>query len=413
MALGAVLGAALQTPVSLYYTLTLDSVSILQQPGVPNGLYGTLIDSIQVTEAGPGGTSSMQFVVDDPAGVLDVSDGAPVVYWNHFRNTPAFVGYVDTATETVLGTGGSKQITVRATGNDARLDWASLPADVTFAAGVTATVAIQSCAAQAVGLGPVDVAVSGGLADRGAPIAATWSVGTLPVALTIRGGTSMREAIRQICGQAWPSVKAAEPNFIEHAATLDWWNGLRVMARLSTSAMAGDYTEWTVDSRAGGILGNPVSNLEVTRNASSVRAVYIRGGNATGSGIVSDGTNRPGAVALLEDSTITTVAGRDAAGAAYLAQYAGQITGQFDYEDRPWTATVGNQIRAGSRVQIYDDALAPFATDGILSTVMQIDKSYTDSIGASGPLETWRVSFGALPASLATFLRGLSSNRPS
>lgn len=415
MALGAVLGAALQTPATLTHTLTLEGVSVLRQPGVAGGLYGTDLDSIHVQEAGPGGVSTMDFQVDDPADVLSISDGARVVYWNHFRDVPVFVGSVDTATERPLGVGG-KTITVRAVGQDARLDWGVAASDITFAAGTSAGDAIQTLVALAVGLGAVNAARSGGLSSRDQPIAAAWfSVGLLADAVTITGGTTVREAIRQICAQAFPAVRAADSDFVEHAATIDPWGGLRVMTRLASSAMASDWTDWTVDSRAGGILGSPATGLELVRNASQVRAVYIRGGAPAGSGVISDGSGKPGATALLVDETLTTAAGRDAAGAAYLAQYAGKLTGRFRVQDRAWSATVGTQVRAGSRVQIYDDALAPFAAGGVASVIMSIDKSYTDALdpGGAGPLETWDVTIGALPPSLAALLRRLSDRRPS
>ena len=76
----AVVAAALTDHSAHPFALWVGGVDWIKQPGVAGNLFGVPLDSIEVTENGPGGVSSLRCSVEDPLNVLPLpTKSAPLV----------------------------------------------------------------------------------------------------------------------------------------------------------------------------------------------------------------------------------------------------------------------------------------------------------------------------------------------
>jgi hypothetical protein len=385
-------GSAAGPPVSLF----VDSLDVLKEPGTATNRYGVPLDSIIVTENGPGNVSSMSFTIEDPSSAVTVANGDTVLYYDHTNSLPEFRGFVQSFTVSVFGTGRRWEIT--ATGVEALLDWMVLPLDVTFASGTEAYAAVQSLAAQATGVGvALNTAAASG-AGFGSAIATPVgkldsSPPTLSAAVTVTAGTTLREAIRQISDNLTGGLNpATQPIF----ATVDFWLGLRYFG---WAIGVSDYADLTIVDTVTG----PIQAADLAHESDAggvVRGVYVKGGNAAGSGPVSDGSGLPGQWATLEDSTLLTGDARDIAARAYLADKAQSVRGTFARETFTDTSTTSAHIQAGAFVTLTD---AQVGLSAASYRIFSISKRY---FGAR--LETWTIAYGGMPPSVARAIRRLT-----
>lgn len=404
--IGTALGGGVAGPTR---SLWIDGLDVLRQPGTTGNGYSVPVKSIRVQEAGYGGVSSMTFTLNDPLAVVTLQEGATVRYHDHGTNLPDFVGWLQGPIETAPK-GIGRVYSLRATGPEILLDWLVLGADVTWAASTSYSDAVLGTVAQCVSGMSSPLRAFNGSASPGAGTNSTQAAPTselqgppaarLVNALTLTAGTTLRECLRMIgddtdtnnaggfgsrYGQSGPFV------------TVDMWYGLR------TWGFGADYHDAATltmnDVTPGPILA---ARLRYTRDVTSVpRAVYVKGGNAAGSGLVTDGSGDPGPTAVLSDSSITTAAARDLAAAAYLAQRRATLRGTVRRDTFVNTDTVTAHVVAGGSSVTITDAQLPGSPIG--GTIMGIGKTYLP-----GDLEVWDITFGQLPPSLPRELRRLT-----
>ena len=353
-------------------------------------------DAIRLIEEGPGGVSALEITVDDPGIVYDFRDGDPVLVTDQTNSRPIFRGFVKGPLKlTPYGLG--RQITVRAIGIEAVLDWMIVPA-ITFDTSVfswTVGDAMQSLVAQAFGIGvPLNTALSSSaVGSQDAPFTNHPS---LMRTVAIPAGTTLREAIRLL-------LAASSTNPVSGSApvvTVDYYGGVRMWLQLDSSGNprgAGDYSTLTVADITPSASPQGAAPEHVTDGSDIYRQVYVIGGNAAGTGLVTDGTGIPGPVGTYSDAAILTSAARDAAGAAYLRDHRTAERGTFRLE----SVTVTTNIRAGSKL-IFTDAQLGLSSAGYV--ISAIEKTFI------GPTQDWRVTYGKLPPSAIRQLRRLTRN---
>lgn len=388
-------GSAAGPTKSLY----IDGLDVLKQPGTSTNRYGVPIETCSVTEAGPGGISGMSFTLEDPSISLPPPQpGQWVRFQDHTNDRPIFLGFLQSFSPQVFGLGVLYE--VEAIGIETVLDWQVIASDTTFAVGINTADAVQTLYAAAAGIGvPLRTARAGSSqgSSQAAPIgsidpAAITSFGKLANAVTVTAGTTLREGIRQLTDQNIASSDTlrvggtANPN-----VSVDFYSGLRVwLGTLGT-----EYAVLTVNDAVAGPL--IAAGLQHETDATGiVPQVYVKGGNAAGSGIVSAGSGLPGPIATLNDSTITTAADRDAKGYAYLSDKGSGVRGTFvleSYDPAP-------NVRAGSRLLITD---AQLGLSSYFAPVMQIGRKFLSS-----GKEDWTITYGGLRASFATAVRRLT-----
>ena len=384
-------------PKALY----LGAVDVLTSRGATGGNNsGVPIESIHVSEEGAGNVSSMTFVIDDPQKTITISDGMDVRYMDSARDYPIFVGWVQQWTvHSDFGTIG-RQYIVTAQGPEALLDWAVVPSDVTFALGTTLQAAVQGLAGVAVGIGPLRALSTASVTNSSiaAPVAGTSASVTLLSAVTVSAGTTLREGIRQLAAQTVPG--AGGYGFSQAStwtSTVDMYFGLRLFA---DDPLGGNMAGLTsIFLTAGDLVASPAV-LEYTIESSPVRAVVVKGTGVTV--LIADGSGLVGQTAVLSDSNLTTLAMAQAAGVAYLAQFAVNVRGSVGWQSAPVGSvnTSSVQIRPGSTLQIID---ASVGLAGEQRRIFTIERTYT----ADGR-EDWTMSFGGAIPSAMNLLRRLT-----
>jgi hypothetical protein len=121
------------------------------------------------------------------------------------------------------------------------------------------------------------------------------------------------------------------------------------------------------------------------------------------SAIVSDGTGKAGPTAVLDDSTLTTVDAAQAAGQAYLAQYASSARASFSLTDTNiLTANLAHAFALG--VDITDARVGLSAASDDTFRVTNLARSNFSGDGD----EDVTFSFGGNPPSVTALTRQLT-----
>jgi len=382
------------------YTLTVGG-SDMNVTGQSPAAYKVPIESIQITEEGPGGVSGMDFDIWDPDREVVLTEMARVEFWDVTNSLPLFAGFVQSwGVSGIIG----RTLAVHCIGIEAVLDWMLIPAEMTFADGSRTNAAIQALYANATGIG---VPLRAFTTDTGTLASGNQAlpIGDLDLIsggyahivgpITVTATSTLRDAITFVMENSETSVN----DRLIGAVTVDFWTGLRVWLRegviFGTSygpIPPSDYIDLTVaDNPSGAFLA--ATQLDHDTDAAGVpRGVFIQGGNAAGTGLVSDGTGIPGPIASLSDSLILTAAARDRAGTAYLADKGLAIRGSFTLEN---FASTTNR-RAGSPLTLSSTAAG---LAGFQSTIVSISKRF---IAAR---QTWTVAYGGLRPSAIRQLR--------
>jgi hypothetical protein len=249
-----------------------------------------------VTEAGPGGVSSMSFSIDDPSLVLSFSYAARVEYWDLTRNVPLFVGQMQAPT--IMSDFGQqgRSFDITAVGIESLLDSIIIPS-LTVAAGSSPTSSPSTFTdayfmALFGGFGPFRA--TGNDAVPTAPTQALpmlFSAKVQPaggIPTMVFDGMSIRQAYEAV-DAVLVGAKPIVPMFM----TSDFYGGIRLFpwgggtANYPTFAPS-DYSTITIDNSPGGTLAS--SNLSWTLDGSPtavVNAVYIKGATAAGTGWVA------------------------------------------------------------------------------------------------------------------------------
>lgn len=408
---GAQQGIGLTAPTKALY---IDGLDVLYQPGTPGALYGVPIETIQLTEAGPGQVSSMSFTIEDPNGVISLQAGGFVRFHDITRDLPLFTGFLETFAPEAPGT--IRQIAVTCVGIEAVLDWMIVPS-LTIADGTNSFSAIRAAVAAAIGVGvPIKTAgvdaeayLAGGgntgdASRQAYPVAGLVPIGsggnTTVHAVTVTSQT-LRQAIQSILDNnlsnyvGWTGAFAHMP--IAATLSVDFYGGLRTTFLYydGTNGYA-DYPGLTVSS-AGPLY--PTATEHTTNAGSAVRQVVVTGGNAAGSGTFTDGTGLPGLVATISDTSLLTRDAAFAAAQAYINANGSSIAGSVTLDGVTNIGSQGAENRAGGQVTVTDTALG---ISGYKTNIAQIDKTFLPS-GS----EVWTLTYGTTAIG-SQFLRRLT-----
>jgi hypothetical protein len=394
MTSSAVIATQLTSTTAYPYALYLGSLNVIagtggNAPSVP-------FDTIDLTEIGPGGASALSFTIQDPQGQVPIPPAAMnVQLWDLTNNLPMFNGFVQDKNLRPFPPLG-RYIDVTAIGIEALLDWMIVPS-LTIVSGTATNTAIQSCYANATGVG-FPLRVTSSVSDNGTQanpigdLGGGAGPGTATQLDVVLAGETLREAIRKVIDVSTiAGVGFGFKTASTGVATVDFWGGLRVF---DPTAGPSDYAALAFDDSAVGLIHTGPLNHEID-DTGVIRQVYVKGGNAAGTGLLSDGSGIPGPVNLLDDSTILTSTARDAAGYAYLADKHGAERGEAGMDTvRPTT-----NIRAGSLVTIGDTLIGQ---PGNAYPIASIHKTFTDT------LQNWEVAYGGLRPSAMRHLRRLT-----
>jgi hypothetical protein len=373
--------------------LTLDGVDVLKNPTTTGNTFGASIESIALSEAGPGQVSRLSFTLDDPAGEVGLQEGASVWFMDLARDVPLFAGWVESFEPTAWGLG--RTVDVSCVGIEIVLDWRYVPTAITFSATTTAATAIQSLAEAAIGIGvPLRVgATSIGPSTLALPIGGLNS--SLNVPATVGPGT-----LRQCLIDYLRAVVAAFGTTVlkDWQVTVDFRGGLRVQwVDATTGAWTpSDYAAINVSAVAG-IL--PSGTRHRTNSTGASRQVYVSGGNAAGTGVVAGGSSRPGPVAVLSDPNSLDATYLQIAGGAYLAANGTTIAGEVTVDDGLNVQVVGSERRAGMQLTLTDPNLG---LTNYTAPIVQIDKTFAPS-----GVETWTIRYGRIVSGMQ-YLRRLT-----
>jgi hypothetical protein len=388
----AIVAAALNTAASRSKGLFVGSVDVIADPVAPVD-YAVPIESVTIDHKGPCGVSSMTFTVECygvPAAV-SIADGMDVRFYDFTNTRTLFAGFVDHVDiENLPGDRGTVY-RVECVGYEAILDWSVLAADLTIPQGTAVDTAVQivfaSCTGTSLGRINATANPSGPSTDAN-PIGVS---GVLPfpfVPLTIPAGTTMREAIRQCAAQ----IAFADPTE-SLVSTVDFNGGLRFF--VTAAVDLGGVSNWNFSAINNDSPSS--SNGEVTSygiDAAQYRGVLVKGTGVTV--FVPNGSGKEGAIAVLTDTTITTIAQATVAGNAYLASYATQARGSYQLTDKaPATSSI-----PGGKVTITDQRLGLSAT---VFSVGSLRRTFNNS-----QRENWTVAFGGQPPSVAALARQLT-----
>jgi hypothetical protein len=351
----------------------------------------------------------MTFSIDDPLMLITVSVGMEV----RFQRAPGtddypcdFLGYVQSfSISPAFGMQG-RSIEVEAVGVEVLLDWALIVSDTVIAAGLEYYTAVQALVANSVGanglraftspnVGPENATYAYGLAKTGAGV-------FLTLGLTVTAGTSLREAIRQVVanltktGLGIPGTADVFDGF----TTVDFFKGLRMWGSTAGSG----YANMTINDTTG--VDAYAEALDYDVDASGVtRGVYLQG---TGfAQLLMDGSGLPGPVSYLTDDKADTAAKVTASAQTYLDDFAVGTRGSFRLEDQNPDSVPMTGVHAGSGLDLTDTRIPVASAVPNLLLIGTIDKTY-HGIDSSTRSQTWTVSFGGMPPSIANAMRRLT-----
>lgn len=396
---GAAVACLLQGTVTPTKALWVGGLSLLKKAGATSPAYGVPLESIEVIEARWDAVSSMRFLVDDPAKELTFTEGAEVLFQDLTRDVPIFRGFIDTIEADMSEAGIWPQWEITAVGVEILLDWMKVPSLTIGTADCNHSAELeQMILAQATGVGVPLRAFHAGSnnSTQAAPMCTFAGWGQLNDATDV-SGMSVRQAIQT----AIANVTFGALNL---AVTVDYYYGLRVMQLDTTNGTVQGVTDWAGIAvvESGGTIA---ANLEYKRSFGGVfHQVYVKGGNAAGSGLVTDGSGIKGDVGLISDTTSTTATRKAGIGGAFLGAHQVAIAGSLDVEDQLNVGTPGAEVRAGEVLQITS---TPLGLNGTVGNGWVGSVSFTKRFyGAS---ETWSITFGA-QESAAQSLRRLTRN---
>lgn len=396
MAVLGVLATALSPGTAKGFGIFLDGFDVSGEPATPSR-YGVPRESIEVTETGRWGVSSMSFDIDDTALVVNVVDGMEVRFELFFPSvaTIAFRGWVDHySIRPAFGDQG-RTISITATGAEALLDWALIPLDMSFPTGAKVGPCIQSLVANSIGSGPLlALASATGQSTTDGGISQFVNVTTgLVDAVTISAGTSLGEAIRQVIASSDYAPLADLINF-----TVDFNFSLRAY---EVSQVAGVITNHRSDASLITLTDSPGAaqpgeNVTYDVTAASQRGVFVKGFNAAGTGTLMDGTGRVGPIAYVSDDTSDSAISLQTIATDYLRRATTGLNGHFALTN----ITPATYVQPDGILTVTDARL------GLAATQFYIGPITRHWPGAA--LVDMEVSFGGPPPSGAALLRQLT-----
>lgn len=359
-----------------------------------NGNWGVPIETVTVTAAGPGGISSMTFRLDDPANSIAVALYMVVTFYDHTLNYPIFTGYV-TAFDFLPDFGQQgRSIAITATGVEALLDWAILPAAVTIPIFTQADSAFMAVVNAATGVGPLRAFGGSGFnnGSQAFPIGGLAVSAPLAADITIPAGTNLREALRSLAGVIYGPVGFGSAGAVAYVIDVDFYYGLRIWLDGGTNAPS-DYAAETITESTGIRAENLAYSVDGTDVPSGV---FVLPTGAPSNAAFVGGTLTIGPKFLYNDTTSVNPTQAAAVGAAYLTQFTTGVRGSYEQSDRAASSTV----HPGSITTITNLAVGLAA---VAYRIAAIEKTFNSS-----GRENWTVSFGGLQPSAARLIRRLT-----
>lgn len=390
------------------YGLFVDGLDVLKEPVTP-ARYAVSIDSIEVTEAGSGGVSSMRFTIEDYSLVVTIADGAVIQFWDLTNNWPIFVGFLESITiRPDFGEQG-RAIDVGAYGIEALLDTVIVPS-LTSTYGdqaVASTAALNmwdSAFMQVIGsntglrTGSDATSVAGfpspGLAasSLAGPIGRThgnaFVQGTItlwPTTSVVLDGMTVRQAFEAFRAAAIQidlndfTASPQPPYFL----SADFWGGIRLFLFGGgvTTYMPSDYATLTItDTGAGAVAAEGIRWEQDHSPNAIVNAVYVKGAAAASTGwVVGDTTT--GRREGYATTAGTTAESKQSAATTVMSQRSNPA-GRGTLTLTSYTPT---NVHPGSQV-VITDARVGFSSKVCLIT--EIRKTFN-----SGSTQNWTVSF--------------------
>ncbi len=385
------------------YRLTIDGQDFLN-PTVTTG-YGIDKTSIRLTEAGPPNVSSLSFTINDPAVQAAFQEAAVVEFWDITRDRPLFLGFMQgfSIRPTAIG----RVIEVDCIGIEVLLDWMVVPS-LTVPAMTEVRAAIQACVANATGIGWTIRAAAGvgteaassqalplGTPSSGSPTVTEYDV--------VIAGMSLRDAI-SACIVACANPYATGGDVLDAVFWIDFYSGLRFAEVFTTAAnsLAIPPQDLVATLSIENLMSGTIAahSLDFATNSAGVpHAVYVTGGNAAGTGLVSDGSGIIGMVAQLSDDTILTTAQRDIVGLSYLSEFGTSLRGSMSL-DPISAAMLAITYRPVSRISFLVDAQVFGETTTY--NIDSIDKTFADL------REGWTIHYGGAEPSAIKQIRRLT-----
>ncbi len=431
MTLGAIIGTQLTDHAARAYRLNIGPLDVIKPYSASWATsYGVILESIVVSEEGAGGVSSMTFTVDDPKIELTMEVGQEVEFWDLGHQTatilsdygavgqPLFRGFLQSLS--IRPDGVNRYIDVTCIGVEAVLDWMVVPT-YTIPSGTGQAAAVQSLVYNATGIGfplrafsmPTFPSSPSDVGDLATPVASDALGLNLRFDVVVADGSSLRQAISDVfaaCDTGTPGTGFMSGAF----ATVDFYGGLRTIeAYVSVNdplvpvgvvgviAPRDYYDSVTATSTNTPVGSNQTTDLEFNIDvAGAVRGVYIRGANAAGSGLVSDGSGIAGPISYLSDDTSTTAAIRNAIAVDYLSRFALSIRGSFTYETVP-AAILAGCPRPGGYWSFGADSQTFVSTTAL--PIASIRKTFL-----GGGEQAWTVAVGGFPPSAVKQMRRLT-----
>lgn len=406
MPLAPTIAAALNAGLpSRRFGLYVNGLDVLLAPGSGGNRIGVPLESIELEEAGPGQVSSLKFAIEDPLGTVGLPADGIVSFVDLASGVPLFLGFLDRYGPAPEGIG--RVISVSAVGIEALLDWIYVPdvisVPLTSVDGDVGAI-VQQIVASGIGVGfplraRVNIAAGVGAASSiAAGISGRESDGDVYAAGTVGPGT-LRQCLDNLAAlvaiAAIGGWRPAPPR-----VTIDYYGSLRWMGYATTGAAVSDWATLTVDS---GTNTRRPANLEHGLELARFRQVYVKGGNAAGTGLYSD-TGAPGPTATISDNKSTTEDYRNAISRAYLAINGAEAAGSFDLEHNTAQAA-GTEYHAGGPLSLTDAQTGATGTYPIASIAKRWD--------AGGLLEVWHVEYGTTIRSAAALIRRLTRDQLS
>ena len=366
----------------------------LKQPGVSGNRYGVPIDSIEVTENGPGGVSSMRFSVEDPLNVLSLPNaGDEVLFQDIADDHPEFLGFIQSITPRPHEGQQGRWIDVEAIGIECLLDWLVV-SGMTLEANTLTGDNFQRAAITS----PLRVFLQkgGGLVNgtQSFPVGnMVQGITTIPDSSPLNlPASTLREMLRTIWNNAgsWGSYVPSAMAQI----TVDFSRGLRAwdgsLPPVFGNGRPDDYVDLVVNDT---LFTNTSAELEYTLIPADVmRGVFIVG---TGLGAYfSDGSGIIGQQAIITDSTVTTAAHAAVVAQGYLGEFAPGLRGRLHLQTFNHGAT---KYQAGGLLTLTD---AMIGLAGATFRIGSIRKRYN-----SNGTEEWDISFGGLAPSAMNLVR--------
>jgi len=390
------------------HALYLNGTDVLLPPGTAANRAGVPIDGVIVKENGPGGVSSMTFTITDPtpsgSGAVNLQIGQEVRFYDITNDRFVFAGWVQTwSAVPFAGVGRAYKVTAQ--GIEALLDWLKC-ANVTIPAGIDYGDAIVRAVSNAMatsGLGvPLYVVYPGWILGQynGNGTQPIGSLGDstgpalMGASVAVTGPKTLREVCRMIGAAANLPNNSHGQGVPDTRVTIGFDGKLRAWGTAIGNG-PNDYSICQVSNAVGGV--RAVIPEHIVDGGGVTRAVIVSGSGGTVYGPFTDGTNIPGDIATISDTTVANATDAAQVAGAYLQDKSPTTRGTAVLEEN----TPTNNVRAGSSLQVLSE---PNATGFAGGPIGQLTKTYS----AGGALERWKITYGGLPASFTSRVRRLT-----